>query len=119
MGARGSDQLRSAAAVLQRATAAPWRASASRRRPPLRGRCEGGQAGELSRGCGVPGPRPQRWGWGEANRLPRAAARLAGHSGLNLQGLIISFQARLHMARPCLDPLPRSGSARPVVRLHW
>ena len=38
--------LRPAAAVLQRATALPWRASASRRRPPLRGRrCGGGGHG--------------------------------------------------------------------------
>ena len=38
--------LRSTTAVLQRATAAPWRASASRRRPPLRaGDWGGGQGG--------------------------------------------------------------------------
>ncbi|NCU92463.1 MAG: hypothetical protein EBZ96_08925 [Synechococcaceae bacterium WB9_3_282] len=43
LGAAGAARLRSATAVLQRATAVPWRASASRRRPPLRGRwCGGG-----------------------------------------------------------------------------
>jgi len=46
------DALRSTTAVLQRATAAPCRASASRRRPPLRGRWWGWRARLLSRGCG-------------------------------------------------------------------
>jgi hypothetical protein len=38
-------------AILQLASAAPWLASASRRRPPLRGGV-GGRAWRPSRGCG-------------------------------------------------------------------
>ncbi len=79
--------------------------------------------------CGVAGmaalPR-LRWpgscpvhGAGVMPRFPRAAARPARHSGMYLQGLFICLQGRQRMALLCVDPLPRSGSAGPVVRLHW
>ena len=58
-------------------------------------------------------------GAGVLPRLPRAAARLAGPPGLNLLRLFICLQARQRMARLCIDPLPRSGSAGLAVRLYW
>jgi len=36
-----------------------------------------------------------------------------------LQGLFIFLQARQRMALLCVDPLPRSRSARRSVRLYW
>jgi hypothetical protein len=69
--------VRTAAAVLQRATALPWRASASRRRPPRWSRCGGWwRAGRPSRGCGGVASRPLRCA-GCWLRCPRAAARPA------------------------------------------
>ena len=75
-------------------------------------------AGLLSRGCG---------GWafarvdgeGEGPKFPRAAARSAGHSVLNLAGLLISFKIHLRMALLSVDPLHYSASARPKVHLYW
>ncbi len=60
-------------------------------RPPLRGRCGGGGQGR-SPAAAVAGQLSRAWGWGAAP----------------------GFLARL-----CVDPLPRSRSARGLVRLHW
>jgi len=59
--ARPLNQIVVGQAVLQRATAAPWRASASLRRPPLQGRCGGGRQG-CSPATAVP---PLLQGWGD------------------------------------------------------
>ena len=71
----------------------------------------------LSRGCGgrarVPVDR------GEVSpKFPRAAARPAEYSGLNLVGLLISFSIHQRMPLFCVDPLRCSGFDRPKVHLY-
>jgi len=72
----------------------------------------------LSRGCGG---RAFARADGEAvgPKFSRAAARSAGHSVLNLAGLLISFLIHQRMALLCVDPLPCNHSARRSVRLYW
>jgi hypothetical protein len=70
----------------------------------------------LSRGCG--GRAFARVIAG-GSKFPRAAARPAGCSALNLAGLLISFPIHRRMALLCVDPLPRSHSARLLVHLYW
>ena len=110
--------LRSSAAVLQRATAAPWRASASRRRPPLRGRCGGGGHSGFP-AAAVAAHLPAGSGVRRYLRLPRAAARLVGYSVLNLEALLISFQVHPCIALLCAKPLPPNRFGCSTVRLYW
>ncbi len=79
---------------------------------------EGVQAWLSSRGCGSRAfARVDEEE--EGPKLPRAAARPAGHSVLNLMALLISFPIHQRMALLCVDPLPCSRSARCSVRLYW
>ena len=87
----GTAGLRSAAAVLQRATAVPWRASASRRRPPHPG--PGSWVGWLARlgarGCGGAAHLGCSWpGFGPV--WPRAAARAVTHFAPYLSGVAVA-----------------------------
>ena len=51
-------------------------------------------------------------------KFPRAAARLAGYSGPNLVGLLISFSIHQRMPLFCVDPLRCSGFDRLKVHLY-
>ncbi len=62
--------------------------------------------------------RPHQKGKG-GSWFPRAAARPAGQTALNLVSLLISFQVCRCMALLCADPLPRNRLACSTVRLCW
>ena len=79
---------------------------------------EGVQAWLSSRGCGSRAfARVDEEE--EGPKLPRAAARPAGHTGLNLAVLLISFQGHQRMALLWADPLPRNDLTPCSVRLYW
>jgi len=73
------EALQPAASVLQRATAAPWSASASRRRPSLRGRWFGDGGHRHFPAAAVAGPSPALMG---KEKAPSFLARLRGRLGI-------------------------------------
>jgi hypothetical protein len=77
----------------------------------------GWRAWLLSRGCGgLAFARVD--GNGESIKCPRAAARPAGHSGVNLVVLLISFQCRRLISLLGVNPLRCSHSDRFLVHLN-
>jgi hypothetical protein len=109
--------LRSTTAVLLRATAAPWRASASRRRPPLRGRCLGWRAEPLSRGCGGLAA-GCRWLAGVRSQLSSRGCAGTGRFGADLMALILSEPRPPRVDFICADPLPCNRTPRLSVSLY-
>ena len=71
-----------------------------------------------SRGCGGRGF-ARVYEEEEGPKFPRAAARPAGLSVLNLVALLVGFRLHQRIALHCVDPLPRSHSAGRLVRLYW
>jgi len=111
------EALRSAAAVLERATAAPWRASASRRRPPLWGR-----SWEVAGRATLP---RLRWLGAQVRCVARVLARACSrgcaadrHLGLDLLPFFLAHLRWPRIAHTCPDPLQHSRFACLIVHLY-
>ena len=76
----------------------------------------GWRAWLLSRGCGG---RAFARVIEESIKCPRAAARPAGHSVVNLVVLLISFQCHRLISLLGVNPLRRSHSDRVLVHLNY